>query len=185
MIEAEIKLPIYNIEELTANLLANGFRKDKKVLEQDIYFNSPLRDFRKSDEALRIRSVTNLETGTGKALLTYKGPKLDLLTMTRKEVETPVEEAEKMESILSELGYKEKYPVIKTRQYYKSDEITACVDQVQDLGDFLELEILIEDEAGHETALQKLEECLDKLGHHMGETIRVSYLSMLMKQGSR
>ena len=40
--------------------------------------------------------------------------------------------------------------------------MTACVDQVTGLGDYLELEIIVETEAERESALQRIEECAGK-----------------------
>ena len=57
--------------------------------------------------------------------------------------------------------------------------MTACVDQVKDLGDFLELEILIEEDENKENALQQIEIILWRLGYTLKDTTRTSYLSML------
>ena len=66
---------------------------------QDLYFNSPLRDFKASDEALRIRIKE------GGARLTYKGPKLDQTTKSRLERTVKIDDAQQMEQILLALGF--------------------------------------------------------------------------------
>lgn len=182
MIEAEIKLPITDREELEHRLEQNGFQKGRSVREEDLYFNSLQHDFRSRDEALRLRRV--ICSGKEEVLLTFKSPKLDRVSMTREELETPVGDLETMRAVLHALGYDLEYPVYKTRQYYKKESLTACVDQVELLGTFLELEILLPDETGHEAALLALENVLAALGHTMQETTRTSYLSMLMQNGS-
>ena len=58
-------------------------------------------------------------------------------------------------------------------------EITACLDQVDDLGDFLELEIIVQQESEREPALNKIIALLHELGYAPDEIIRTSYLSML------
>ena len=78
--------------------------------------------------------------------MTFKGPKIDTVSMTRKELEMQVESAEVGKEILCSLGYTQMYPVIKNRQYYHKDHITACLDRVDQLGDFLELEIIVNGE---------------------------------------
>ena len=64
--------------------------------------------------------------------------------MTRKESEIDIYEPEKMEDILKELEF---YPascrVKKTRGYYIKDHMTAAADKVENLGNFLELEIIV------------------------------------------
>ncbi|MDD1740191.1 MAG: class IV adenylate cyclase, partial [Methanothrix sp.] len=82
----------------------------------DLYFNSPLRDFRRSDEALRIRIK---EEG---ARLTYKGPKLDSATKSRMEL------------------------TVRIRSKYSYQGLTLALDEVEGLGSFLEVEAQAEED---------------------------------------
>ena len=80
------------------------------------------------------------------AVITYKGQKLDRVTMTRPEYETEVSDPETADKILAALGYHVVPPeVMKLRKNLVRGEMTACLDHVQGLGDFLELEILVEE----------------------------------------
>ena len=72
--------------------------------------------------------------------------------------------------------------VEKLRQYYHRDNITACVDAVTNLGDYLELEIIVDEEEKREAALDQLEQILHTLGYSMQDTTRTSYLSMFLKK---
>lgn len=58
---------------------------------------------REHDKALRIRKTENPDTKEVKAQLNCKGPKLDQVSMTRKETEIEIQEPERMEEILAEL----------------------------------------------------------------------------------
>ena len=61
-----------------------------------------------------------------------------------------------------------------------------CLDEVEGLGTFLELEIMAEDESSKASALEKIERILKELGYEMEETTRVSYLTQLLeKAGGR
>ncbi|MBQ0000374.1 MAG: class IV adenylate cyclase [Clostridiales bacterium] len=182
MIEVEIKLPVGEPEELKRRLPELGFREGKRVREEDLYFNSDFHDFRKSDEALRIRRVQNLNTGESHAFLTYKGPKLDQISMTRKELETGIEDMDVMREVLRALGYVKQYPVNKVRRYFEKENVTACLDEVEGLGFFMELEVLVSEEKDREEALSTLKETSRLLGHSMDETTRTSYLTMLMRK---
>ncbi|SHJ86796.1 class IV adenylate cyclase [Hespellia stercorisuis] len=177
MTEVEIKLPICGRADIEQKLQRIGFLAGRRVEESDVYFNSTLRDFRKTDEALRIRSC---DKGR-RAFLTYKGPKVDAVSMTRKELETEVGDGTVCQAILESLGYRPVSPVRKIRQYYQRDGMTACVDEVENLGTFLELEIVVPSEKERETALRQIEKILAELGYSMADTTRVSYLSMLEK----
>ena len=59
--------------------------------------------------------------------------------------------------------------------------MTACLDSGEGLGEYLELEILVEQEEDRQQALQQIEERLLSLGYSMQDTTRISYLSMLEK----
>lgn len=185
MIEVEIKLSIADAETVEMKLQNLGFQKENLMRESDVYLNSTDFNLREKDRALRIRNCENLSTGETQTVLTYKGPKMDHISMTRQELETEVADANVCQEILMGIGYTQIYPVCKLRQYYQKEEVTACVDRVERLGDFLELEILTDNENGREKALKQLNEMLEKLGYRMEDTIYSSYLSMLQANEGR
>jgi adenylate cyclase class 2 len=138
----------------------------------DTYFNSPDRDFAKTDEALRIRSVD------GRSVMTYKGKKLDTLSKTREEFETPVDGGT-TRSILLALGFRESGVVRKTRKVYRYENMTICLDKVDELGEFMEVEIGAEsDIEGHSKQIFSF---LEKLGIGEEDSIRTSYLEMVLE----
>lgn len=105
--------------------------------------------------------------------------------MTRKETEIDIYEPEKMEDILKELEfYPASYRVKKTRGYYIKDHMTAAADKVENLGNFLELEIIVAKEEERAGGLDMIYELMRMLGCEKTETVRDSYLSMLEKRGN-
>lgn len=182
MIEVEVKLPIYRRSITERGLVEAGFEAGDLVEESDVYYTAGFHDFIKLDEALRIRTSRNLTRQEAVSYLTFKGKKLDDVSMTRLELETTVGDGTVADAILSALGFEALFPVKKLRQYYHRGRVTACLDQVSDLGSFLELEVQTEEEAGREEALDEIRQILAGLGSDMSETTRRSYLSMLMKK---
>ena len=87
MVEVEIKLPIKNKEILEKSLEKLGFVRGGLVREEDVYFDNESNHIRKNGEALRVRKVTNLVTDESEIRMTFKGKKLDQISMTRKELE--------------------------------------------------------------------------------------------------
>ena len=193
MIEVEIKLPLRqqdNTEEtgrIAAVLCGMGFRKTARFRQRDTYFDNAAGEIRTGGKALRIRETEDLIRGTVTAELNFKGPRLDQVSMTRQELETEVGQAETGRQILAALGFSPVPPeVVKERTEYRREEITACLDRVEGLGDFLELEIIVPESAvladsGKETAFRRLEALLGELGYQMSDTVTRSYLSMLQK----
>ena len=190
MIEVELKIPIYNKEEAAMRLKDMGFVQGDLKRESDIYFDKEDGQIKNSDSALRIRSCENLTQEGATYYLTYKGPKLDAVSKTRKEVEVAVQEPKATQEILVSLGYTQVYPVVKLRQYYHKEAMTACLDQVEGLGDFLELEMVIAGEVEKDTtqekdaALETLVAVLNALGCGMEDTIRTSYIGLLQRKNS-
>ena len=105
MVEVEIKLPIKNKEIVEKSLEKLGFVKAGLVREEDVYFDNESSRIRENGEALRVRKVTNLATDESETRITFKGKKLDQVSMTRKELETGVSDAEVCIQILEAIGY--------------------------------------------------------------------------------
>ena len=191
MIEVEIKLPLRRQEKteetgrIAEVLCSMGFRKAARFRQRDTYFDNEAGEIRGGGKALRIRETEDLMKGVVTAELNFKGPRMDQVSMTRQELETEVGQAETGRRILAALGFSPVLPeVVKERTEYCREEITAALDRVEGLGDFLELEILADEETENGKVLQKLEELLGELGYQMGDTVTRSYLSML-QQGRR
>ena len=191
MIEVEIKLPLRRQEKteetgrIAEVLCSMGFRKAARFRQRDTYFDNEAGEIRGGGKALRIRETEDLMKGVVTAELNFKGPRMDQVSMTRQELETEVGQAETGRRILAALGFSPVLPeVVKERTEYRRKEITAALDRVEGLGDFLELEILADEETENGKVLQKLEELLGELGYQMGDTVTRSYLSML-QQGRR
>ncbi|CAB3287961.1 Adenylate cyclase [Methanocaldococcus lauensis] len=179
MIEVEIKVKIDNKDEIIEKLKKFGFKFIKKKFQEDIYFNGIDRDFRKTDEALRIRD------DDGTFFITYKGPKLDNISKTREEIEVKIEDKEKMRLILKKLGFKEVLPIRKIREIYKKGDIIASIDNVEGLGLFLELEKSISDSeiTKKDEILNELLDLLKSLNISKDKIIRKSYLELRGEYG--
>jgi adenylate cyclase class 2 len=148
MLEVEMKFPVAAWTDLERHLSAWGAKKLETRREEDHYFNAPDRNFAQTDEALRLRRVGSAN------FLTYKGPKKDPQTKTRTEIEVPLgpghESAEAVVQLLGHLGYRPVAVVEKHRQILKVDRerfvLEICLDEVKDVGRFVELEILAPDD---------------------------------------
>ncbi len=174
MIEVEVKVKADH-ENVRPILKKIGAAKVRTEIQSDTYFAAPHRDFAKTDEALRIRSLD------GQATLTYKGPKLDGISKTREELETPVDEFT-ITRILHALGFSEAGIVRKIREVFRAGEIIVCLDAVEGLGEFLEVEIMAESEKDLETSSHKLFDFLKQFGFGAKDSIRTSYLEMVLEK---
>ena len=186
MIEVEVKLPVADLDGIRTELLKNGFKETAFIEERDTYFDNPQGDIRTNGEALRVREMKDHLTGKKRTQFNFKGKKLDTRTMTREELETGVEDGEICRNILQAIGYAPAAPeVVKDRTMLQKGKITACLDKVHGLGEFLELEILADSEEQKDIALGRIENILNDLGYQISDTVQTSYLSMLMLQNKK
>jgi adenylate cyclase class 2 len=179
MLEVEMKFPIADLPRLQAALASLKARWREVREEEDQYFNAPDRDFAQTDEALRLRRV-----GT-EHVLTYKGPKQTAQAKIRTEIEAPLAQgiaaAAQMTALLTSLGYRSVAVLRKQRTVYQLEygefPVQICLDQVEGLGAYVELEILAPDEE-RDFASQTLHELARRLGLSGSE--RRSYLEMYL-----
>ena len=183
MIEVEVKLPVEDLNEIKRKLVKIGFEESSFIEERDTYFDNQQGDIRANDEALRVRETKDHRTGKIRAQINFKGKRLDAGTMTREELETGVENGEISRKILQAIGYITVAPeVIKERIMLRRESVTACLDNVRGLGEFLELEILADSKKQKDAALGQIENILNNLGYQISDTVRTAYLSMLQKR---
>jgi adenylate cyclase class 2 len=172
MLEIELKARVPDLQAVRERLISLNAELEGRVYERDLYLNAPHRDFAETDEALRIRDTN------GRSTVTYKGAKkLDFRLKAREEWNCDVESGERMESIFKSLGFRQAAEVRKWREYYHYRDATICLDEVEGLGDFVEIELSdpesVEDPAGYVAFLA------EELGIR-GEPILSSYLELLL-----
>ncbi len=169
-LEIEIKAYCKDLSVVKQKLVELKAVYLKTERESDRYFNHPAKDFGETDEALRLRKIAD------RIILTYKGPKISKKTKARIEKEVIVQDGEATGEILRLLGFIDSGNVVKNRDYYKIGDIIICLDDVEDLGAFVELEKIGSD-------LDSIEKELFNLAGELGleKFERRSYLEMLLK----
>lgn len=181
--EVEQKHRIDDVVALVAMLKGRGVKLGPPVEQVDQYFAHPSRDFAKTDEALRIR------TAGGESFVTYKGPKLDATTKTRRELELPLAvtdgDGTQFAELLEALGFKSVAIVRKNRRAFhichEGREVEGALDDVDGVGTFAELELQADD-AGLDEAKQIISKLAEEL--KLGPQERRSYLEMLLERQS-
>jgi adenylate cyclase class 2 len=177
MYEVEVKVAA-DIEAVAARLAELGAELTGDVVQVDTYYDAPHREFAETDEALRVRRETR--EGDTEARITYKGPLVEAESKTREEFETGVEEGETADAIFDHLGFEPAATVHKDRLFYDYEGYTVTLDDVEDVGEFVEVETET-DEAGVEAAREGAYEVLRDLGLDPEEQTRTSYLGMLLE----
>ncbi|HVX90731.1 MAG TPA: class IV adenylate cyclase [Candidatus Paceibacterota bacterium] len=160
--EIEVKARLKNVAETLAKLEALGcVFSDPKTQDDLMFVEKPggVEEIISNDVFARIR----IENGS-KVVLTIKKPISKVAdVLVKHEHEVVVDSAEEARGMLELLGLKESVRVVKTRRtgHYGAYEI--CIDDVADLGSFIEVEIMGEQEDAQELQ-NKMWEFLASLG---------------------
>jgi adenylate cyclase class 2 len=180
MLEIEQKFRLGDFGALEQRLTRLDAQAQGEVVEVDQYFNAPDRDFSKTREAFRLRRVGSDN------YLTYKGPRAADAVKTRTELELPLlpgeEPAASHAELLRHLGYRPVAVVRKRRRTFHLDRagfsFTICLDEVDDLGRFAEVEVL----AG-QAQLESARAVLIEVAHDLGlsDVEPRAYLTMILQ----
>jgi len=192
MIEVEIKVGISDPNKMRERFNKNGGKYVKSLHHEDTYFNMPkgLRNFRKTDEALRVRKSTEFHIDRKELAkdsiyyITYKGKKIDSTTKTRREIEIEIKDGEIMRDLFKSLGFREVFTVKKERQLFdfthKDHKIEALIDYLPRLDrHFIEVEYLTDTEEKIPEARDFLFDFLSLLDIKKEESITKSYLELI------
>lgn len=198
VLEIELKFRLSQSQTVIDKLQAWEIQASGRCRQRDQYFSHPCRDFRETDEALRIRYAE------GREILTYKGPKLPGATKSREELEWPFDEtigdgivaAEGLADepaatppiawLLLRLGFLPVAEVVKERQWFivrfEGRDLTVSIDSVERLGIFVEVEAVCRHEprAAVEQSIIALAAALD-----LGQPVKASYLGMILNSRER
>jgi adenylate cyclase class 2 len=140
--------------------------------QRDVYLNAPYRDFGETDEALRIRYRGD------RTEVTYKGARIGTAGFkTRPEVNLQVDSGERFEEMMLCLGFLRAAEVKKQREEYRFKGTSVALDDVEELGAFVEIEVTTEgDPASAEHLVEEVQKEIGVTGPH----ITASYLEMLL-----
>lgn len=177
MYEVELKVKASH-DAVRDRLAALDAEAVDTVVQVDTYYDAPHRDFAATDEALRIRRESRTG-GDQTTRVTYKGPLVEDASKTRREVETGVEDGDRLDDIFDALGFSPAAVVEKERERYALGDYTVTLDSIADLGEFVEIE--------REATESDLDDARDGAIEHLrdlhldpDEQIRTSYLGLLL-----
>ncbi len=145
MKEIEIKLRVDNFESLKGEFKKRGIKLSKPISQKDVTFVNYEGDymlFPKDANYLRIREMSWDEDGAIKTSseFTLKRSLNNKDELMNIEKEIDITDTATMRDIIVYLGYHEAVTVHKVRQKAKYMEYEFCLDVVEGLGTFIEIE---------------------------------------------
>ncbi|NQS88185.1 class IV adenylate cyclase [Patescibacteria group bacterium] len=138
-IEIEIKLPLRNPAEVKKFLNENAKLVSENIYQKDSYYIPAHRDFlavKYPFEWLRLRKSLKGMFITYKHFFPENAKKTDYCD----EFETKIDNLKAMEKMLKSLDFKEVVVVEKSRTTWIFEKVEIVIDEVTDLGFYIELE---------------------------------------------
>lgn len=176
MIEMELKVRVKDRNRLIylKNLLSNkNCQWSEKSFQKDGIFEKTVVDSKEKTPIFRIRESEN------KYILTLK--QLDADKDTAEEIEVCIDNKEKMEQILHKLGYIQVCSMKKRRETTVYQGYTICLDEVEELGVFMEIEKLSSNSNQKDNVYAEIMGILRELGFDESDIEKEKYYQLLMK----
>ncbi len=137
MREIELKFKVNNLNEIIKKLEEKNCKISEKLVQYDTIYVENLDNVESTEGSIWLR----VRKENDKIELNYKKQSKKL--MESEEIEFAVSSYEKANLFLKSLGYKPWVEVNKTRRHTKYQDCNICIDEVEKLGSFIELELLI------------------------------------------
>ena len=172
MREIELKFKVDNLDVLINKLKEEQCEISAVKMQNDTIYVQNLDDTESKEGSvwLRVRKEND------KIELNYK--KQSKKKMESEEIEFEVSSYELANQFLKALGYLPWVEVNKKRRYSKYKEYNICIDEVEKLGSFVELEILVDKDNKEDYELALLE-VAKKLGINPDKRINSHYDTMI------
>lgn len=132
--EIEIKATFEDKEEVIKSLKSIGAEQEKTKHQVDEYYNHPVRDTRDTNEYIRLR----YKFGENNGIFAYH---VNISDGVNKEFEVPVEDITTFKKILEGLSFPLLGVINKKRETFRFEDFVITLDDVKDIGNFIEIEL--------------------------------------------
>jgi len=138
--EIEAKLRVEDHEPFRVRLRECGARHVRDALEVNTFFDTPDRALRSRDMGLRLRRTRDVANDREEYIVTSKGPAAPGALKHRDELEFAVSDADAATRLFDRLGYRPGISFEKRRQSWELDGCHVELDELPQLGKFVEIE---------------------------------------------
>lgn len=180
MNEIEVKAYLRDEGKLLEKLKALGCVLSEPIRQIDTVYTrlvGTLEEYFKNDHFVRIR-----ESSDGKFILTVKKP-LSIEVLTKAEHETEIKNPEELEKALFLMGYQIANKVIKLRRKTNFGGFEICIDDVEKLGLFVEVEKISDEDV--DVVRKELNDFISSLGISLNDEVHKGYDIIAIEQSAK
>ena len=138
--EIEIKLRVVDFTGVRAALVSAGAQALGTDRELNMFFDRPDKSLRADGAGLRLRWVWHNQAMEPQALLTWKGRPVSSVMHHRPSLDITVAPPEQMVALLEILGFERTLAFEKLRESWRLNTSRIELDQLPNLGNFVEIE---------------------------------------------
>lgn len=174
--ELEIRAKIANLDKLQEKLnkLEGIKKKSSSQREVDTYLKHG-----KDDDRLLIFRIRRKKK---KALLTLKTKSFSGDDILWRDIDIPFNEPDRLEDILMNSGYVYVTLIDKIRDSFQYKDFEINIDNVRELGQFIEIEYLLSDETEKNGKLKEMKQILRDLGISNKDVIQKGYVPLMIEK---
>lgn len=172
MREIEVKAKVRDLKNLLENAKQLGIRFGESITQEDVTYETALPKDDPDWNIFRIRTQGN------KFILTMKYA-ASSRSRDNHERETKIEDAKEVADMLERVGYSFGVRIHKTRKIAKHRGLEICLDEIDELGTFIEVEKLADDNADVDSIQKELWELLVELGVDPKDRVHKGYDTLM------
>ena len=171
MKEIEILVEVYSsIDEIKNILNKFDYKGSKEVIDE--YYYDPNKDDLKPDKDNKLYKCLRLRQKANEFFITYKDDIFDNgKWLYSNEYETKVESIDITRNILNKLGYIKFIEINNKKSIYEYDKYEITLEEVKDLGLFLEVEYCTSDDVDVKKIKKEIQEFIDSLNINVSEEL--------------
>lgn len=139
-LEIEAKIKVSELQTFRARLEMHGAKFESRVLEKNLFFDTPSSALRLTDRGLRVRSAKDETDQSESCKITFKGPRQPGKFKNREERELKAEDAEKAADLLDAIGFRRTLGFEKKRETWTLRDCEVELDELPHIGFFVEVE---------------------------------------------
>lgn len=171
MREIEIKAQVSDAEALRKVLNDNGVKLSEPISHHDVVWGVPGNI--RGDDSPWLRLRTETKGDETRYLFTLKRSMTGQLDSL--EYETEVDDPDAVQGMVKELGFVPYSDITKNRHKAQIEGNEICLDSVDGLGDFIELEKLTDDNAEYQVVEEELWGVMESFGISRSDEVTVGY----------
>ena len=149
----------------------------------DEYYYDPNKNELKPDKDNQLSHCLRLRSKNNDYYITYKDDVFDKdKWLYSNEYETKVDSIEMTKEIFNRLGLIKFIEIDNKKEIYKTDKYEISLEDVKDLGLFLEVEYCTNDEVDINEVKKEIQEFIDELGLNVSEELNMGKPEMYLKK---